>query len=136
MMICGNFSRLTNTMSMISKRRALLLIAACAAVAASLIPSTESAGPYPLSHKHGYELALYRVSSGWGYDISFNGRTIIHQPFVPALSGDAPFPDRASAFEAASLVIGKITSGEGPSLKKEEVEEILQRGKKDARRAR
>ena len=101
------------------------MIAACAAVAASLIPSTESAGPYPLSHKHGYELALYRVSSGWGYDISFNGRTIIHQPFVPALSGDAPFPDRAGAAAAGSLVIEKLSAGESPALRREEVEEIL-----------
>lgn len=62
---------------------------------------------------------------GWGYDVTLDGNTVIHQPYSPVLPGNFPFPDRAGAAAAGSLVIEKLSAGESPALRREEVEEIL-----------
>ncbi|MEJ5302163.1 MAG: DUF4907 domain-containing protein [Bacteroidales bacterium] len=51
---------------------------------------------------------VFRIEGGWGYEISKNGRTIIHQPFIPAIEGKIPFVDSLQALATAKLVILKI----------------------------
>lgn len=122
MMTCGNSSRRTNMTNTIRKS-AFPLIAGIVLLLLSL------AGIAAISCRDNqdrkYDLAVYKVDGGWGYDICFDGKPVIHQPFVPAISGNRAFPDRSSALAAGRLVIGKLSSGEGPSLSREEIDGIL-----------
>ncbi len=72
-----------------------------------------------------YELTVYKAGEGWGYDICSGGKAVIHQPFVPALPGNMPFPDKASAKAAGRLVREKLSAGETPSLSKDEIYGII-----------
>lgn len=58
-----------------------------------------------------YGYSVFRVDGGWGYDVSHNGKTVIHQPFVPEANGRQAFADRSSAREAAMGVINKLELG-------------------------
>ena len=73
----------------------------------------------------GIGYSVYQNGSGWGYDILADGETLIHQPFIPAIDGNNPFPDKASAEAAARRVIDKLVKGESPALTREEVTTIL-----------
>ena len=51
----------------------------------------------------------------------FYGRKIIHQPYVPAIPGNNPFPDRRSARKTGMYVMSKIRSGSSPAVSAEEI---------------
>lgn len=72
-----------------------------------------------------YSVKVYSCEEGWGYDILLQGRTIIHQPFIPAQSGKLPFPGKESAGKAGMLVIRRLTEGRSPGLTAEEIRNIL-----------
>src|SRR5678815_5233515 len=50
----------------------------------------------------------------FGYDVYADGKLLIHQTSVPAISGNDGFKTKASAEKVALLVIDKITRGEMP----------------------
>ena len=59
---------------------------------------------------------------GFGYNILVRGKTIIHQPNIPAVATHKGFPTEQSARKAADLVIRKIkTKGTLPALTIDEV---------------
>ena len=122
MTTCGNFSRQKNMMNMIRKRSVI-------AVAAVLIAISSAAAIIAISYLRDgsaeYELTVYRTGCGWGYDIVCNGRTVIHQPFIPALPGEKVFPDRRSARKVAGHVAAKIRAGESPAVSTEEILELM-----------
>lgn len=66
----------------------------------------------------------FRVSGGWGYDVTAQGRTYIHQPFVPGISGRKPFPNRKTAIRAGKLMRAKMLSGHVPALTREDLVKI------------
>jgi hypothetical protein len=66
----------------------------------------------------------FRVSGGWGYDVSAKGRTYIHQPFIPGVIGRKPFPDRKSALRAGKMVRAKLVAGHVPALTHEDLAKI------------
>jgi hypothetical protein len=74
---------------------------------------------------HFYDVEIYKSGDGWGYDILKKEKVYIHQPFVPAVEGEVPFPDRKSAKETGRLVIKKIRNNESPALTKKEVQSIV-----------
>jgi hypothetical protein len=76
---------------------------------------------------HFYDVEIYKSGDGWGYDILKKENVYIHQPFMPAVEGEVPFPDRRSAKETGRLVIKKIRNNESPALTKEEVQSIVNR---------
>lgn len=99
------------------KKKALLIFALFVVVA------TASA---LLARKgHFYEVALYRSGNGWGYDIVGKERIHIHQPFMPAIEGEKPFPDKSSARKTARLVIRKMKNRKIPSVTPEEIRKIV-----------
>ncbi len=126
MMTCGNSSLQKNMTNMIRMKFLVVIAISFLTLSAAVVIAIS----YPRSQK--YELSVYRVSSGWGYDIGFKGKVIIHQPFIPVLPGNAAFPDRASACAAGRLVIKKLSAGECPSLEKDEIlgltDRIAERG--------
>lgn len=119
MMICGNFSLRMNTMKMTEtgrKRRPVLLLLclvfAVSAAVSYLCPDSP-------------QVRVFRYGTGWGYDIFYNGRKIIHQPYVPAIPGNNPFPDRRSARKAGMYVMSKIRSGSSPAVSAEEIMDLM-----------
>lgn len=63
----------------------------------------------------------FRVSGGWGYEISVHQKPYIYQPFIPAVPGKKPFPNRMTALRAAKTVKAKLLRGQRPDLTMEEV---------------
>lgn len=45
--------------------------------------------------------------TGWGYNIYVDGKLFIHQPHIPALSGNKGFVSKTDADKTAQLVISK-----------------------------
>ena len=72
-----------------------------------------------------YRVDVYRVDKGWGYDIILKNKVYIHQPFIPAIEGKKPFPDKKSARRTGELVITKLKDHKPPAVSKEELKSIL-----------
>jgi len=56
----------------------------------------------------------FTVSGGWGYDIFVNDKLYIHQPGIPAISGDKSFVSEEEAGKVANLMILKIKNNTMP----------------------
>lgn len=50
----------------------------------------------------------------FGYDILVNGKTLVHQPSIPAMPGNSGFSTRAKAQKVAIFVVTKIRKNEMP----------------------
>jgi hypothetical protein len=74
---------------------------------------------------HFYNVDLFKTEQGWGYDIVKNKQVYIHQPFIPAVEGQVPFPDKSSARKTGRLVIKKLRNHKTPSITQEEIKAIL-----------
>jgi hypothetical protein len=103
-----------------TKRYRLLLLSLAIAVLSLiayrvfLSPSTET-----------LNVKTFRVSGGWGYQISIHQKPYIYQPFIPAIPGKKPFPNRMTALRAAKTVKAKLLRGQRPDLT---IDEILKTG--------
>jgi broad specificity polyphosphatase/5'/3'-nucleotidase SurE len=62
-----------------------------------------------------------KTESGWGYDISLQGKIIIHQVQVPGISGRYSFRTKSDAVKTGTLVISKIRKKEIPSVSQQEL---------------
>jgi len=78
-------------------------------------------GPSLKGARNGIMTETFTVQNGWGYEVIVNGKTYIHQPFVPG-NNRAPFPSEKAARKAARLVESKIKAGLTPNLTREELE--------------
>lgn len=74
---------------------------------------------------HFYSVRVFESGSGWGYDIYVKNKPYIHQPYIQAIEGEVPFPDRKSAKKTGDLVVKKLRSHKIPYVKKEEIDSIL-----------
>ena len=63
--------------------------------------------------KLGYAI-IGAPNNSYGYDISADGRLMIHQASIPAMPGNEGFKTKAAAEKVALLVIEKIKKGEMP----------------------
>jgi hypothetical protein len=79
-----------------------------------LSPSTET-----------LSVETFRVSGGWGYQVSIHQQVYIYQPFIPAIPGKKPFPSRMTALRAAKTVKAKILRGQRPDLT---IDDIMKTG--------
>jgi hypothetical protein len=68
-----------------------------------------------------YYVNVFESGEGWGYDIMYKNVTIIHQPFIPALSGQHPFKNEAQAKKTGKLVVKRIINKKSPYVSPEEV---------------
>jgi len=105
-----------SSMRMIDRKKALIL----ALFAVILGVSVTLAG-----RGHFYDVELYKSGDGWGYDILKKDNVYIHQPFMPAVEGEVPFPDKKSARKTGRLVIIKIRKHKSPAVTKEEIKVII-----------
>ncbi|HTS42790.1 MAG TPA: DUF4907 domain-containing protein [Puia sp.] len=53
---------------------------------------------------------------GWGYNIVANGKTFIHQEFIPAISGRHGFATKEEALMVGRLVIDKMSLNQLPTI--------------------
>jgi hypothetical protein len=64
-------------------------------------------------------------TQGWGYDILLNGEPHIHQPHIPAVSGNQGFKSEAAARKAANLIVWKMKHNiMPPSISTEELDSL------------
>jgi hypothetical protein len=74
-----------------------------------------------------YKVEVFRQEQGWGYDIVLNRKTIIHQAYIPAISGNKVFEYKSSAKKAGELVVKKLNNKKSPRITKEELSAILKK---------
>ncbi|MBK7712145.1 MAG: DUF4907 domain-containing protein [Bacteroidales bacterium] len=74
---------------------------------------------------HGLCVSVIESGEGWGYDILKNNRTIIHQPYVPAVSGQYPFKSKKLARKTGRIVLNKLRQHQSPVVTVQEVYLIL-----------
>jgi len=80
----------------------------------------QKAGKETSQQKNPYadaEISIKIISSikkTFGYDILINGKPLIHQPNIPALSGNEGFTTKEKAQKVAELVVKKIRKNEMP----------------------
>lgn len=76
---------------------------------AAQFPSASTYANTKLTHK-----IIDAPGKTYGYDISADGRLMIHQSSIPGMPGNKGFTKKADAEKVAQLVIGKIKKGEMP----------------------
>ena len=120
MMICGNFSLRMNMMKMTEtgKRRPVLLLLC-------LVFAVSAAVSYLCTDSR--QVRVFRYGTGWGYDIFYQEKAIIHQPYLPAVAGNVPCPDRSSARRISRYVISRLEAGESPALDAAEVHRLVKK---------
>jgi hypothetical protein len=70
---------------------------------------------------NGGTVKTYRVDGGWGYSIMVKNKEMIHQPFMPAVSGKKPFTTQREAAKTGRIVLKKLQHGETPTITKEDL---------------
>jgi len=78
-----------------------------------------------ITREQKYQIYLYKTEQGWGYDISFQKKLFIHQPFMPAVKGQVAFTDRKSARKTAVLVVKKLRHNQLPGISTDELKSIV-----------
>ena len=54
------------------------------------------------------------INKTFGYDIIVNGKTLVHQPSIPAMPGNNGFTTKEKARKVADFVVKKIRNNEMP----------------------
>lgn len=74
----------------------------------------------------GYSAETFQTPDmGYGYKIYENGKLFIHQPHIPAISGNKTFTSAEKAQTTADFVIYKLEKGiSPPSVTKEELDSL------------
>jgi len=67
------------------------------------------------------EVIPFRTADGWGYEITVDHNTYIHQETIPAVPGDRKFLFEQDALKTGNTVMEKLIRGKHPSLSYEEV---------------
>ncbi|GAB4395241.1 MAG: hypothetical protein OHK0053_01310 [Microscillaceae bacterium] len=63
-----------------------------------------------------WTLEVISVGPGWGYQIMYNHKIVIHQPYVPGLASKRVFASKSLACEMGARVLFKIKNGKHPSI--------------------
>ena len=105
-------------MTTINKTQKIVLLAAILFAAGSTVFMLVIK---PAPPKSGLHYNCFKQENGWGYDVLYNDRILIHQPMIPGKSGASGFASEKEAGADAQTVIEKIKSGEfGPPGQKQQ----------------
>jgi hypothetical protein len=77
------------------------------------------------NRNHHYVVNLIESKQGWGYNILRGNKLIIHQPYMPAVSGQIPFGNKYSAKKTGHLVVKKLQNKLSPRIKIDELDSII-----------
>jgi hypothetical protein len=76
------------------------------------------------SANRGYRVQPIQSGVGYGYEIFYDGKRVIQQPFIPGQSGIKTFPTSPMAEKAGAMAVEKLKMGQLPVLTKDELIEI------------
>lgn len=116
-MIFGLLIPMTSIMRMIRRKKYIIIFALSLVFLLAGITYT--------NRGHFYTVDVYKSGQGWGYDVLVNKNVYIHQPYIPVINGQMPFPDKNSAKKTGRLVANKLRSHKAPALTKEELTGII-----------
>jgi hypothetical protein len=105
----------------IKKSHKLVLLAACLFAAGSTVFMLALK---PAAPKNTMSYHCFKTERGWGYDVLINETILIHQPFIPELSGYVGYNSEQQAADSARIVIEKIKSGEIPLLSRQQLQRL------------
>lgn len=108
-------------MKMISKKiifRCLLLLTGIGIITVLLLSITRN------QKSNQVNCRVVRVDKGWGYELYYRDKIIIHQEIIPAISGTKPFATRKDAMQTGKLVVQKINKGDIPSITRQELDSL------------
>jgi hypothetical protein len=74
---------------------------------------------------HHYRANVITCHQGWGYDILLNNRIIIHQPYMPGVSGQVAFTDKRLAQKTGRMIVKKLQNNKSPGITKDELDSLL-----------
>lgn len=86
-----------------------------------------SAGIFLIScekKNNGLDIKITQQENGFGYQIIKEKKTLINQPFIPAIQGEQPFKDSMQARKTAELVIHKIGNSSFPRISIDELDSM------------
>jgi Domain of unknown function (DUF4907) len=66
------------------------------------------------ANSHQFEITTLQSASGWGYQISQNGKLVIDQPAIPGRPGNLGFQTEEDAIKVAELVKSKLLAKDFP----------------------
>jgi len=72
-----------------------------------------------------FSLSLFNSEEGWGYNILYNNKLIIHQPYMPAINGQVVFKNKYTARKTGRLVIKKLQKNQSPGITVTELNSIV-----------
>lgn len=72
------------------------------------------------------EVVPMEVAGGWGYSIMLDGKAIIIQDVIPAISGRHAFTREKDALAVGNWVCTQIAGGKSPSVSPEIVTHLLE----------
>lgn len=110
------------TMTIKKSHTIVLLVAVLFAAGSTFFMLTSKKKKQPLPT---LTYQCYNSAQGWGYDVlTDNRKIVIHQPFIPGISGTRGFPKEEQARAAAQIVIENIKSGGMPSLTRQQLQQL------------
>ncbi|HEX3024286.1 MAG TPA: DUF4907 domain-containing protein [Chitinophagaceae bacterium] len=62
------------------------------------------------------KVKTYKTDIGWGYDITANDTSLIHQNIIPGIAGRKGFATKEDAEKIGNLVIKKIKNKKLPAI--------------------
>ena len=68
-----------------------------------------------------YRVEVIQSNNGYGYRLYERERTVIFQPFIPALPGKVAFHTKEDALRIGNLVMERILAGDNFSISKEDL---------------
>jgi hypothetical protein len=77
------------------------------------------------NREHHYTVDVINSGKGWGYDILFDNKLIIHQPYMPVVDGQVAFVNKCSARKTGSLVVKKLQNNQSPGITRDELNSFL-----------
>jgi len=72
-----------------------------------------------------YTVVVINSDQGWGYNILYDNKLIIHQPFIPSVSGQVAFKDKKSARKTGHMVAKKLHNHQSPRITRNDLESII-----------
>ncbi|HEX9509353.1 MAG TPA: DUF4907 domain-containing protein [Puia sp.] len=70
------------------------------------------------------ELRSIQTPKGWGYDILADGKVFIHQPMIPAISGQYSFRTKEEALAVGQKIVDRIMQGQMPVVTAKEMQDM------------
>ncbi|WP_181938010.1 MULTISPECIES: DUF4907 domain-containing protein [unclassified Arenibacter] len=105
-------------------KRILVAYILITVVAVSLLFSFSNYSLGTTKGKTPFHSQIFKVGSGYGYQIDLKGRILIKQEYIPILEGKRPFTTAKDAQRTANKVISKLLKKESPVLTISELEEL------------